>query len=45
MVWSESQDDGSFLAQRVAVLPAASTTTDSGTTDGTTPDASPAAVG
>lgn len=45
MVWSESQDDGSFLAQRVAVLPAASTT-DSGTTDdGSTPDASPATVG
>jgi hypothetical protein len=42
MVWSESQDDGSFLAQRVAVLPAA-VTTDS-TDDSATPDASPAAT-
>ena len=44
MVWSESQDDGSFLAQRVAVLPEAAAT-DTTTDDGTTPDASPAAVG
>ncbi|MFN8620232.1 MAG: hypothetical protein U0869_05740 [Chloroflexota bacterium] len=35
LVWSESQSDGSFLAQRIAVLPAASAST--------TPDASPAA--
>jgi hypothetical protein len=42
MVWSESQDDGSFLAQRVAVLPAASTTDT--TDDGATPEASPAAT-
>lgn len=45
MVWSESQDDGSFLAQRVAVLPVATTTDDGTTDDGTTPDASPATVG
>lgn len=42
MVWSESQDDGSFLAQRVAVLPAAATT--DSTDDSATPDASPAAT-
>jgi hypothetical protein len=44
MVWSESQDDGSFLAQRVAVLPAATATDDGATDDGTTPEASPAAT-
>ena len=42
MVWSESQDDGSFLAQRVAVLPAAATT--DSTDDSATPEASPAAT-
>lgn len=42
MVWSESQDDGSFLAQRVAVLPEAAAT--DSTDDGTTPEASPAAT-
>ena len=42
MVWSQSQDDGSFLAERVAVLPVV---TDDAATDEVTPEASPAAVG
>lgn len=44
LVWSQSQSDGSFLAQRITVLPdAAAATTD----DGTVPlaDPSPATVG
>jgi len=42
MVWSQSQDDDSFLAERVAVLPVM---TDDTTTDEVSPEASPAAVG
>jgi hypothetical protein len=47
MVWSQSQEDGSFLASRVEILPAAdATTTDDGTTTPeASPEASPAAVG
>lgn len=39
VVWSQSQDDGSFLAERIAVVPVAITA------DSVTPEASPAAVG
>ena len=42
VIWSQSQDDGSFLAERIAVVPVAADVT---TDDTVTPEASPAAVG
>jgi hypothetical protein len=46
VVWSQSQDDGSFLASRVVMLPADTTSTDGATTPdaSTSPDASAAPV-
>ncbi len=41
VVWSQGQDDGSFLARRVLVIPAAI----DASTEGAAPEASPAAVG
>ena len=39
VVWAESQADGSFLAQRILVRPAAEATADDTTIDGSTDDA------
>jgi len=42
VVWSQSQDDGGFLAERIAVVPAVADATPA---DSVTPQASPATVG
>ena len=39
VVWAESQADGTFLAQRIVVRPAADATADDATVDGSTDDA------
>jgi len=45
VVWSNSQTDGSFLAERIAVVPAAATTDGGSTTPDASPAASPAVAG